>query len=98
MLIDGKLPDDVILQTFNLSEKSSWKLKEVREELKNETDIEKYIQIISYRPFDNQYIFYHDALIERSRKEVMRHMINENIGIVTSRQTSSDFKHVSSHK
>jgi len=30
--------------------------------------------------------FYHDEVIERSRKEVMRHMMQENLGLITSRQ------------
>jgi len=31
-----------------------------------------------YRPFDARAFFYHDAVIERSRREVMRHMVKDH--------------------
>lgn len=39
-----------------------------------------------YRPFDVEWIFYHDAVVERPRKEVMQHMMRENLGLITRRQ------------
>ncbi len=42
-----------------------------------------------YRPFDIRYLFYHDAVIERSRQDAMRHMLaGENVGLVCTRQQS----------
>src|SRR4030066_109405 len=38
-----------------------------------------------YRPFDIQWIFYHDVVIERSRREVMRHMLKDNLGLCVGR-------------
>jgi hypothetical protein len=39
-----------------------------------------------YRPFDVRPLFYHDAVIERSRRDVMRHMLaGENLGLSTTR-------------
>jgi predicted helicase len=54
--------------------------------LLSDRDLEKYIQPILYRPFDQSYIFYHDDFIERSRKDVMQHMMKENLGLLTCRQ------------
>jgi len=87
-------PDEIILQAYNLKDKTNWKIKSAREEISKITNINDYIKKILYRPFDERFIFYHQALIERMRHEVMSHMLEENIGIVTSRQTQKDFKHV----
>lgn len=39
-----------------------------------------------YRPFDTRPLFYHDAVIERSRREVMRHMLEENYALGVGKQ------------
>jgi len=45
---------------------------------------EESIKQITYRPFDNRYIYYQDYFIERSRKEVMKNFLsNNNIGLIT---------------
>lgn len=77
-------PDEIIKQTYGLRDKASWKLKTTREEIRH-ADINEHIIPILYRPFDTQYIFYHDALIERLRKEVMRHMMRENYSLCVGR-------------
>jgi predicted helicase len=82
------MPDEIIRQTYNLKDKSDWKLKDVREEIMKDDDWEQVITKILYRPFDEQWIFYHDAVIERSRKEVMQHMLHENLGLVLAKRYS----------
>lgn len=94
MFIDPKMPDEIIGQTFKLHDKSNWKLKEARETVRKDEHREDAIKKILYRPFDVQWIFYHDAIIERSRREVMRHMEQENLGFITNRQVNGEFKHV----
>ena len=86
---DKKLPDEIIGQTYDLKDKANWKLKDAREAVIQDDEWEKAVTKILYRPFDEQWIFYHDALIERSRKEIMRHMMKENLGLLTCRQQSS---------
>ncbi|HHT9113815.1 MAG TPA: type ISP restriction/modification enzyme, partial [Candidatus Wunengus sp. YC65] len=52
------------------------------------------IKQILYRPFDIKWIFYHDAVVERSRKEVMQHMMKDNLGLITARSNkSSEMNH-----
>ena len=87
---DKKLPDEIIGQTYDLKDKTNWKLKEAREKVIKDDVWEQAITKILYRPFDERWIFYHDAVVERSRKEVMQHMIKENLGIVTNRQIRID--------
>lgn len=92
---DKRMPDEIIGLTYNLKDKSDWKLKDVREEIVKDDDWEQSIAKILYRPFDEQWIFYHDAVIERSRKEVMQHMMIENLGLITVRQVAEGvFNHV----
>lgn len=86
---DKRMPDEIIGLTYNLKDKSDWKLKDVREEIMKDDDWEQAITRILYRPFDEQWIFYHDAVIERPRKEVMQHMMRENLGLLTCRQQNT---------
>ncbi len=82
---DKRMPDEIIRQTYDLTDKSNWQLKDVREKIMKDEDWEQALTKILYRPFDEQWIFYHDAVIERSRKEVMRHMIKENLAVCVGR-------------
>lgn len=88
MFCDEKMPDEIISQTFKLKDKPNWKLKVAREEVRKDKNWKDSITKILYRPFDVQWIFYHDAVIERSRKDVMRHMLQDNLGLVAVRQVA----------
>jgi type I restriction-modification system DNA methylase subunit len=91
---DNKMPDDLVAQTYGLNDKSNWKIKIARKAVSEDANRDKEYAEILYRPFDTQWIFYHDALIERSRKDVMRHMMQDNLGLITSRMTKGEtFKH-----
>ena len=79
-------PDEILAQAFNLKDKSNWKIQDARKNVTNITDLDTTIKEILYRPFDRRYIFYHQAVIERMRPEVMRHMLEENIGLAIGRQ------------
>lgn len=64
-------------------------LKNVADFYKIEPE-EKFIQKISYRPFDNKFVYFDTKLVERSREKVMRHLLGkENIGFVTNRQVKA---------
>ncbi|MBI4849314.1 MAG: N-6 DNA methylase [Nitrospirae bacterium] len=90
---DKKLPDEIIQQTYGLKDKSNWKLKDARESVTNDDEWEQTITKILYRPFDEQWIFYHDSVIERSRKEVMQNMLQDNLGLIANRQVNGEFRH-----
>jgi len=85
MFRDENLPDSIIKQAFSLKDKTSWKIKDARRKVREEKNWEKQIVPILYRPFDRQWIFYNDAVIERTRKEVMRHTMQENIALCVGR-------------
>jgi len=52
----------------------------------SDSDLDKFILPVLYRPFDVRWIFYHDSVVWRTVKEIMRHMMRGNLGIITSRQ------------
>lgn len=64
------------------------KLKNQILENYNEFDV-SFINIISYRPFDKRFIYYDDKKLERARKEVMEHFLNNknNIALNVARQS-----------
>ncbi len=69
-------------------------LKNVAEFYKIEPE-ESFIQKISYRPFDNKFVYFDTKLIERSREKVMQHFMgNQNIGILIKRQSKGDFSYI----
>ena len=85
MFRDENIPDSIIKQAFDLKNKANWKTKDARKKVRAEKDWEKQIIPILYRPFDRQWIFYNDAVIERTRKDVMRHMMRANLALCVGR-------------
>ncbi|MEK7395839.1 MAG: type ISP restriction/modification enzyme, partial [Candidatus Poribacteria bacterium] len=88
---DENRSDDYIEREFKLKIKTDKKLHNAREKLIKDENWKNFIKPILYRPFDIQWIFYNDGLIERSRIEVMRHMLkDENLGLITARSNKSN--------
>ena len=75
------LEKDLLKSKYGLKENKSWKIDDVKKQaLEFESDD---IYKISYRPFDNRFLYYNNDFVERSRTEVMQHFIKgENIGLV----------------
>ena len=69
-------------------------LENVEEYYQIETDDKKIIPI-SYRPFDNKFIYYDVKLIERAREKSMFHLISgNNIGLVVARQCVGNWQYI----
>lgn len=83
--VNLRIDDEIIKRTFSLTENRSWKINEKRKLLRDDPYWEKAITKILYRPFDERWILYHDEMLERPRREVMKHMMFENLGLITSR-------------
>jgi predicted helicase len=68
---------------YGVRENKHWKVKEVRESAVFSEDA---IRKVSYRPFDERFIYYDDNFIERSRGAVMQHFSgHENYGFISKR-------------
>jgi hypothetical protein len=78
-----------------LRDKDKLDVSKARQEIQKASWSNLVVQCL-YRPFDTRYLFYHDAVIERSRRDVMRHMLaGENLGLITVRQVAEGvFDHV----
>jgi predicted helicase len=86
-------PRDVeyLHKEFNVKKKEGWNILQGYDNIKNETDLTKFIQPISYRPFDNRFVFYEDKLVWRTVRKVMQHFLKgENVGLVTARSNKSE--------
>ena len=56
---------------------------------------ENLVAKISYRPFDQKYIYYDPKLIERARIKLMQNFrLGDNIGLVIGRQCVSDWQYI----
>ena len=86
MFCDKGMPDEIIKKTFGLRDKANWKLKTAREAIRTDKNWKDAIKQILYRPFDIRWIFYHNEVIERSRREIMHHMMEDNLGLLIKRQ------------
>ncbi len=85
---NSKYSDDELHKVFNINKKKGWSIRKEWDTLQGipDSELEKYILPVLYRPFDKRWIFYHDNFIERSRREVMQHMLKENLALLIKRQ------------
>ena len=84
---NSKHSDKDLCAELGIPMKKGWNVTKARKLIQEENDLESLIEPVLYRPFDERLIFYHDSLVWRTVKKVMRHMlVGENLGIVTTRQ------------
>jgi hypothetical protein len=90
------LDDVLIAKTFSLDDTGAWKINKARQHVDADNDRDSCYTQILYRPFDVRHLFYHDALVERTRKDVMHHMLKQNCAIVLPRrvETAIPWSHV----
>ena len=83
----SNLPDETIAAEFRLRDTGWWNISNARRQLHNDSDWEKHFQRILYRPLDWRYIYYHSALVDGYRGDVMRHMLGgKNVALIACRQ------------
>jgi predicted helicase len=81
------------LSKFDLHETLQWKPAEA---LHHQFDSSNLLPI-SYRPFDDRFVYYHNAFIERTREGVMKYLRGgDNIALVCLRQVKAGetYQHV----
>ncbi len=80
--------DEDLHQFFSIRKKKGWSIRKAWNMLQEISDgeLEKYIFPVLYRPFDIRWIFYHDSVVWRTVKRVMRHMLCENKGLILPRR------------
>ena len=72
-----------------------WKMVDARRRIRN-IEHKQIICKVSYRPFDDRYIYYHSAMVDWGREKYMRNFIQkENIGLDLCRQlVSEEYSHI----
>jgi len=86
MFIDQSLPDEIVSESLGISATRTWSLNEARSKVQQDKRWESKILKCLYRPFDTRWLFYHDATIERPAKDLMRHLMPENLALLVKRQ------------
>jgi len=89
IFLDHSLDDEFVRASLKLEDTGDWKLSDARNSMRD-VDINEWIQTILYRPFDKQFIFYHDSVVDRSRRELVQHMLSENVSLIAMRQVALD--------
>jgi predicted helicase len=92
----SKLSDEELHSYFKINKKKGWSIRKAWNMLQelSESEMKSLIMPVLYRPFDLQWIFYHDSLVWRTVKKIMRHMLDNNLGLVSVRQVAeSIFNH-----
>ncbi|MFA5967166.1 MAG: type ISP restriction/modification enzyme [Patescibacteria group bacterium] len=90
---------------YKAGDTRGWKLEQARRNICME-DHEQFIQKISYRPFDQRYIYYHPKMVDWGREKIMRNFIaGENYGLIAPKQLAPNedsggyvTKHIGGHK
>ena len=78
--------DEILCEQLRINMIDEWNISKARKSLREEQDIEKHIQPILHFPFDGRFIFYHDDLVARTRKSVMKHLLaGENVAMCVGR-------------
>jgi hypothetical protein len=101
---DSRASDADLCEKLGIPLKKGWDIRRARALIRQEKALGQYIRPMLYRPFDVRLIFYHDSLVWRTVKAVMRHMLSgKNLGIITTRQTKDDWgalatRHIIGHK
>ena len=86
---DLSVGDNDIVAEFSLRNKKDWNISDIRQQLAK-TNWRKSIVECLYRPFDFRTLCYDGLLIERSRKNVMRHMLEGgNLGLISARSNKT---------
>jgi len=93
---NSKYSDDELHSFFQINKKKGWSIRKAWNMLQSisDSDLDKFILPVLYRPFDVQWIFYHDSVVWRTVKRIMHHMVQENLGLITNRQVNVKFMHV----
>ena len=80
---------------FNLGiDTRDWKLKNARQDIIENGVKKEYIVPILYRPFDIRYTYYTGksrGYISTPRFRVMRHMLEDNMGLILVKKLNADF-------
>jgi len=77
-------------QRFDLSETTEWSVASARQRLRASKWQNEIIPCL-YRPFDFRALLFNEAVVDRIRRELNRHLQLPNLSLITTRQTREPF-------
>jgi predicted helicase len=80
---------EYLIKALGISENYQWKIEDQRNKFLKDKNWKEYFTKILYRPFDIRDIYYQENIVFRTRREVMRHMLEKNISLCFMRQVST---------
>jgi hypothetical protein len=81
------VPDEVVRHEWGAEDRGRCRLDRARARLRSDPDWRSRFHRILVQPFDWRTVFYEEAVIERPRREIMRHMLPPgSLGLVAPRQ------------
>ncbi len=80
---------EYLKKALKISENYQWKIEEQQAKFIKDKNWEEYFTKILYRPFDIRDIYYQENIVFRTRKEVMRHMLEENIALIMPKRVET---------
>jgi predicted helicase len=87
--VNLQFPDEFVKDAYKIKETSTFKISNVRKIMNGDIELHEKILPISYRPFDSRFIVYSDDIIDRPRKEIMQHLLKNNIALNIVRQVKA---------
>jgi predicted helicase len=84
---NSRYSDEELHTAFRINKKKGWSIRQAWQSLQafSDSQLTEFIKPILYRPFDVQWIFYHDSVVWRTVKKVMLHMIDNNLSLCVGR-------------
>jgi len=87
--VETTYSDNEIRERYKLENQHGWSVTTARKTISQDKNWRESFTYCFYRPFDIRFLFYHKAVVERTRAEIMRHMIaGKNIGLTAMRQVA----------
>lgn len=88
---NSKFPDDELHHATKISKKKGWSIRKAWNSLQDipDSELARLALPILYRPFDFQFIFYHDSLVWRTVKRIMMHMSEGNFGFIMPKRVET---------
>jgi hypothetical protein len=88
---DSKESNEQLCSEMGIPLKKGWDINSSRRLIQKEKDLGQFVHPVIYRPFDRRLIFYHDSLVWRTVKNVMRHLIKgDNLALLVKRQSKRE--------
>ncbi len=92
-LRDTQLLDDDIKDKFGVVDTDQWSINGARAELLKDDAWQKSLMQCLYRPFDTRPFFYHKALVDRPRLQIMRNILLGSVALLLPRGVGGSWQH-----